>query len=208
MKIVSLLSSMLLALALTIASASANLLTNSGFETGDFTGWSNSGFSGVNTFSAHSGNFGAYMGLTEVDTVVSQNINTTAGSLYDVSFFLQAFTPKSQSHTNALGGFGTNFQVFWNGTLIFNLIGGDSFSYTQYGFTNLAATGSTTTLSFVYNFSSDASIEGGGGSLIYNLDDVSVNAAAVGVPESLSTLWLLGPAAGMLLAPRRRRQVA
>ena len=45
--------------------AQANLVTNPGFETGDFTGWALSGdttFTGVDGFSPHSGSFGAFLG--------------------------------------------------------------------------------------------------------------------------------------------------
>lgn len=40
-------------------------ITNGGFETGDFTGWTlggNTGYTGVTGSYAHSGNFGAYFG--------------------------------------------------------------------------------------------------------------------------------------------------
>ena len=203
------------ALALTITSASAtpmtpitNIVANGGFETGDFTGWNNGGNRGVDMDSAHSGTFGAFMGLTEGDTVISQDLNTTAGALYDLSFFLQAVGSKSMSHTNALSGLGTTFQVFWNGVMVFSLNNSDPFAYTQFSLANLAATGSTTTLSFVYTFSSDLSaISGGFNPVEFNLDDVA--ATAVGVPESMSTSWLLLPAFGLLLfATPKRRQLA
>jgi hypothetical protein len=200
------------ALALTITSAFAtpmtpitNIVNNSGFETGDFTGWSTGGNRGVDMDSAHSGTFGAFMGLTEGDTFVSQDLNTTAGSLYDLSFFLQGQGSKMQSHTNAIGGFGATFQVFWNGILIFDLANSDPFAYTQFSFTGLAATGSTTNLKFVYTFG-DSMVNGGFSPLLFNLDDVVVN--AVGVPESLSTLWLMLPAMGMFLVSKRQRRTA
>lgn len=190
---------MSVALALTIASASANLVTNSGFETGDFTGWTSGGFTGVDMGSAHSGTYGAYIGTTEVASFVSQDLSTTAGSLYDLSFFLQGFETKSASQTNVLGGFESTFQVFWNGILVLNLVNPDPFQYTQFNFTGLAATGTTTNLRFVYS----------GGPLFYNLDDVTVNPATVnGVPESLSSLWLMLPTVGMFLASGQRRRTA
>ena len=184
------------ALALTMTSASANLVTNSGFETGDFTGWNSGGFTGVDMGSAHSGDYGAYLGTTEVASFVSQDLTTSAGSLYDLSFFLQGFeTKRGDSHTNALSGFESTFQVFWNGVMVFNLVNPDPFQYMQFDLSGLVATGSTTSLRFVYS----------GGPLFYNLDDVTVNAAVVGVPESLSTSWLMLPVAGMFLALRRQK---
>lgn len=203
-----------MALALTIISASAtpmtpitNIVNNPGFETGDFTGWTTGGNRGVDMDSAHSGTYGAFMDLTEGVTFVSQDLNTTAGSLYDVSFFLQAVGSKSLSHTNAIGGFGTTFEVFWNGILVFNLDNSDPFAYTQFNLAGLAATSSITNLRFVYTFSGDESvINGGFNPVFFNLDDVAAN--AVGVPESLSTLWLMLPATGMFLASKRQRRTA
>src|ERR1700730_10015968 len=68
-----------------------NIVTNGGFETGDFTGWTqsgNTGFTGVDTDSAHSGNFGAFSGPTGSEGFLSQTLNTVAGMAYDLSFFL------------------------------------------------------------------------------------------------------------------------
>lgn len=186
------------ALALTITSASANLVSNSGFETGDFTGWNHGGFTGVNTESAHSGTYGAFIATTEGPSFVSQDLSTTAGSLYDLSFFLQALDIKRPSETNVLGGFETTFQVFWNGVLVLNLVNPDSFPYAQFNFNGLAATGTTTNLQFIYS----------GGPVLFNLDDVTVNAAVVSVPESLSSLWLMLPVSGMFLSSGLRRKTA
>ena len=48
-----------LVLVVTAGLASANLITNPGFETGDFTGWTPSGSLAVNNFNPHSGTFAA-----------------------------------------------------------------------------------------------------------------------------------------------------
>ncbi len=186
------------ALALTITSASANLVTNSGFETGDFTGWNSGGYTGVDMGSAYAGTYGAYLGTTEVPSSISQNLTTSPGSLYDLSFFLQGFETKNLSHTNALGGNDTTFQVFWNGVMVFNLVNPDPFQYMQFNLSGLAATGAATNLQFVYS----------GGPLFFNLDNIAVNAAVVGVPESLSSLWLMLPVAGMFLSVKRQERMA
>src|ERR1039458_8470663 len=55
------------------AAISPNLVTNCGFETGDFTGWTTGGnalnpggnYYGVDAFDANSGNFGAYLSRSE-----------------------------------------------------------------------------------------------------------------------------------------------
>jgi hypothetical protein len=198
MKIPTLLCLASVALALTITSASANLVTNSGFETGDFTGWSAGGFTGVDMSSAYAGDYGAYLGTTEVPSFISQDLTTTPGSIYDLSFFLQGFETKNTSHTNVVSGFESTFQVFWNGVMVLNLVNPDPFQYTQFNLTGLAATGAATNLQFVYS----------GGGLFFNLDNVAVNAAITAVPESLSSLWLVLPVAGMFLSLKRQERMA
>src|SRR5262245_9224158 len=74
--------------------AQANLVTNPGFETGNFTGWALSGptsFSAVDTFSPHSGRFGAFLstiGSTGSPGSLTQTLATTAGVSYDIEFWL------------------------------------------------------------------------------------------------------------------------
>ncbi|HEY9153561.1 MAG TPA: PEP-CTERM sorting domain-containing protein [Opitutaceae bacterium] len=67
--------------------ARANLLVNPGFETGDFTGWQVAGVSEVLSHSpyAHSGTFGASLG----EGTLTQAVTTTAGHVYDLSFYLK-----------------------------------------------------------------------------------------------------------------------
>src|ERR1700756_1974087 len=69
--------------------AKANLITNPGFETGDFTGWSISGgFVGVDgtvgAVSPHSGNFQALLGS---GGGISQSVATTPSQSYTIDFF-------------------------------------------------------------------------------------------------------------------------
>src|SRR5215471_17611153 len=69
------------------AGASANMITNGGFETGNFTGWivtdpSDETFvaTGVNAgYKAHSGNFFALLGANEMGSVTQTPITDTAG---------------------------------------------------------------------------------------------------------------------------------
>ena len=186
------------ALALTITSASANLVTNSGFETGDFTGWSAADLPAWTCRRPTPGDYGAYLGTTEVPSFISQDLTTTPGSIYDLSFFLQGFETKNTSHTNVVSGLESTFQVFWNGVMVLNLVNPDPFQYTQFNLTGLAATGAATNLQFVYS----------GGGLFFNLDNVAVNAAITAVPESLSSLWLVLPVAGMFLSLKRQERMA
>ena len=74
-------------------SARANLITNGGFETGDFSGWTVSGrdndvVGSVPFISPHSGNFQALFGFGT--NSITQNVATTPGSSYVIRFWLAA----------------------------------------------------------------------------------------------------------------------
>ena len=83
------------ALAITSQSggAAAALVTNGGFETGDFTGWTLSGNTantGIATFPTNSGNFSAFLGALSAQGTgtLSQDVTTQIGTLYTLDFFL------------------------------------------------------------------------------------------------------------------------
>ena len=121
----------LLAIAFFALRASAipisNIVTNGGFETGNFNGWTQGGnteFTGVDMASAHSGNFGVFAGPTSGSKdsgvsgesggsgpgTLSQNLATVAGSIYEFSFFMYAEQGET-GFTN--GSFGTvSFKVY------------------------------------------------------------------------------------------------
>jgi hypothetical protein len=162
--------------------ASANLITNPGFETGNFTGWTLAGFGnvGVDSSNPHSGSYAAFFG--EGSPIVKQIVNTVPGATYTVSFWLANTSVTSN-------GFG----VVWSGETLLDLLHPDRFGYTLFTFSGVRATGFTETLLF-----NGTAPEG-----FWYLDDVSVIQSG-SVPESFSTLWLALPFAGMVAFRRFR----
>lgn len=180
-----------------------NIVNNGGFETGNFNGWTQGGntdFTGVDNFSAHSGNFGAFMGPTSDGKggggpgTLSQNLTTVIGASYELSFFMYG-----ENGSESLdGGFGSvEFQAFWNGAMIFDTTNPPT-SYQQFSFLNLTATATSTELKFV--FENDPSF--------FHLDDVVAGLSGSSVPETLSTIWLALPVVGMFAFLQLRRKTA
>jgi len=134
----------------------------------------------------HSGTFAAFFGPTASNGFITQNLTTVAGGLYNLTFWLE----------NDDTTFDNHFEVSWNGSIISSLDNAASFGYTQFTFTGLMATSTSTPLQF--GFFNPPSF--------WWLDDVSVEAA--GTPEGLSTLWLAFPIAGMIAFRLMRRRTA
>ena len=166
-------------------SARANLITNGGFETGDFSGWTVSGINndviGSDRFtSPHSGNFQALFGSG--DNSITQNVTTTPGSSYVISFWLAA---------NVRQGGSPSVSVNWGGSNILSETL-SPFGYTEYTFT-VNALSPATPLQFQF-----FSIFGN----LFYLDDVSVTPP--GVPDGGSTVSLLGLALFGVAVLRRK----
>lgn len=161
-----------LVLVVTAGLASANLINNPGFETGDFTGWTPSGSLAVNNFNPHSGTFAAQFFLAGS---LSQTVATIAGVTYDFSFW------SNDSSAGSLTG------LTLNGVGIALPDGGFP-PYQQFALSFLA-TGSTT-FTFTLNsgyFLDDVSLTAQGGT---------------GVPDTGSSALLLGLSlAGILSVP-------
>src|SRR5271154_1397276 len=81
----------ILALLIVSAPASADLIVNGGLETGDFTGWTmgaNSFPESVVTIPVNSGQYAAQIaGYSYDPDTLSQTVATTAGGVYDLSFW-------------------------------------------------------------------------------------------------------------------------
>ena len=171
------------------------LVTNGGFETGDFTGWTVSGnvtsclFVGVagdprctptTGIGPHSGNYAAQLGNNGGDASLSQVLNTPVGASYEVKFWL------------ANQDYGTpvkDISVTWGSQTLYSAVNLPPFGNTYYDFAGLAAASDTTLLTFT--FRNDPSY--------FILDDVSAKDPP-GTPASLPEPGSLA-ALGLLLAP-------
>jgi hypothetical protein len=173
-----------LALLLVGGRVRADLVVNGGFETGDFSGWTLSGNTGF-TFVGNqpqSGNSAAWLGPVGSPGFLSQDVTTTPGQTYNVSYFLASD-----------GGTPNLFTAMFAGQTLFSQTNIPAQGYTQYSF-NVKATGTTSTLQF--GFRNDPGW--------LRLDGVSVGSAQTPEPASLALLGT-GLVALAAVGWRRRR---
>jgi hypothetical protein len=167
-----------------------DLVTNGGFDTGDFAGWTavsaasgSDFFVSCSDFYAHTPNcFAAFGAVAGQNDSISQTLSTVAGVDYTFSFWV------SQADANG------QFEAFWDGTQLLDLTGAhnNAPNYYHYLFSE-TATSTNTVIAFAANTPPG----------YYYLDDVSVVAPT---PES-SCITLLVPALlGMAGIIRRQRR--
>jgi hypothetical protein len=178
--------------------SSQNLVTNPGFETGDFSGWNfytSQGSTVVSShFAAHTGLYYANFGdFTYLPGNISQSLSTTPGQEYQLDFYLANIG----EGVNA----GPNQFIVSEGTdVLADLIDIPTQPYTDYTY-EFVATGASTDLRFA----------GGDNPFALFLDDVSVvaitSSSAVSTPEPGSIAMLVGCGiAGAGFAARRRKR--
>ena len=148
-----------------------NLVVNGGFETGDFSGWTLGGNSGVGPFGQQtwvdggdpkSGQYAAGLGPYGSDGTLSEQLQTVAGQTYVVDFWL-----------SNIGGNPNDFTATWGNTTLLALNNAPSTNYTEYTY-SVTATGSSTNLEF--DFRNDPTN--------WNLDNISVVPAQPSVVAS------------------------
>jgi MYXO-CTERM domain-containing protein len=171
---------------ITVANA-VNIVTNPGFETGDFSGWTLSGTNSltVNGAEPHSGQF-AVQDNGRGDAFLSQTLTTTPGGSYTIDFWLR------NSNSNNTGN---DFNMSFGGVTLFSVVNQPLFGYTEFTFTGVAASSST-----ILRFGMSAN------NSFWWFDDVSVTAT---VPEQgPGTVGLIALGALVLVgAVRKRRSV-
>jgi len=147
------------------------LVANGGFETGNFTNWTQSGnldYTTVirgNSSYIHSGSYAAALGPSGSPGYLSQTLTTVSGQAYALSLWLR----------NPTGSTPNWFQVQWNGTTLF-----DQQDLTATGWTNLQFVVSATSSSSVLQLGFQNEWD------FFGLDDISLKATGTTSVKALA----------------------
>jgi hypothetical protein len=181
----------LMASAAAVSASATELVTNGGFETGDFSGWTNfgnTGFTGVQTGNFNGvnpteGGHQSYFGPVGSTGGITQTIATVGGNHYTFSFDLFGFVG------------GNFYSAAFDGVTLLSGSGGTG-GYGSHVF-DVVASGDSTAVTFTFQHNPS----------FYLLDNVSVSG---GVPEPASWALMLSGflGAGGAIRASRRRQAA
>jgi hypothetical protein len=166
----------------TSSTAVADMVVNGGFETGDFTGWTQvDSYWSVANWTPHSGTYHATtQNWPDAWQYIGQSITTTIGQSYTVGFWLASADDIPANE----------FVARWDGVTKIQLVDIAYSDYTYYSYTAVA-TGSSTTIDFGYIYNAQW----------FDLDDVSMN--PVPIPGAI---WLLGSGLLGLVGLKRKFQ--
>ena len=165
--------------------AHANLVTNGGFETGDFSGWTTAidpQWDGVDTQSPQAGTYEAFFGNPGGISTISQTLTTLPGNFYNITFWVMV---EADVTGNSVPN---SFEFDWDGAPVTSFANAGPSGYTEYQF-KLAASTASTLLQFSFS-DTPAFID---------FDSVDVTA----IPEPTSLALALGALGGMVAVRRR-----
>jgi len=198
-------------------STSGNIVTNCGFESGSFSGWSVTGnlqggiggfYVGVDNSNPNSGNYESYFGATSdysrngtgsmygPPTTLSQTVAALPGQYYEISFYLDN---NGCSVTDGCPGEYNYFDAYFDGALLtkqYNLP--YSGSYDEYVFVvgTTAGVNPYNSNLLQFDFTNDDDL--------FYFDDVTVTSLGA-TPEPASFLLVAPMLGGLWLARRRRK---